>query len=162
MGSKRSRRTMLKTAGIAALGMPAASRGSASGAAAAAEAPSTIPKAGPRVEGTDTPKICLEANLGGAAPGASPEEAAAASARRIRQLGVDHVISGGPPIPWEENRLREMMDRLKNNGLTLANLMIVGFPNAIYNRPGNDPEHEKVIQSIRAAGNGSVAVVEYH
>ena len=116
----------------------------------------------PRFETKDTPKICLEANLGGVAPGVSPEEAAAAAARRIRQLGVDHVISGGPPIPWEENRLKEMMDRLKNNSLTLANLMIAGFPNAIYNRPGKDADIEKVIQSIKAAGKVGLPVVEYN
>ena len=72
----------------------------------------------------DLPTICLEAGLGGAAPGASADEAAAAAARRIRQVGVEHVISGGGRIPWEEGRLKEMMDRLKTNGLTLANLMI--------------------------------------
>ena len=50
-----------------------------------------------------------------------------------------------------------MMDRLKANGLTLANLMIAGFPNAIYNRPGKDADIEKVIQSIKAAGNVGLA-----
>src|SRR5437899_11819620 len=121
---------MLKTAGLAALAMPA--RGVSSVEAAA----------GPP---TDLPKICLEAGLGGAAPGASPDQAMAAAARRIRQLGVEHVISGGPRIPWEEARLREMMDRLKANGLTLGNLMISGFPNAIYNRPGKNADIENVI-----------------
>ena len=145
---------MLKTAGAAALGIPVAYGVSP---AAAAATPGR-----PRVEGKDTPKICLEAGLGGAAPGASADEAAAASARRIRQLGVDHVISGGPRIPWEESRLKEMMDRLKSNGLTLANLMISGFPNAIYNRPGKDADIEKVIQSIKAAGNVGLPVVEYN
>ncbi len=116
----------------------------------------------PALEGKDTPKICLEAGLGGAAAGASAEEAAAAAARRIRQLGVDHVISGGPRIPWEEARLKEMMDRLASNGLTLANLMIAGFPNAIYNRPDRDADIDKVIQSIRAAGKVGLPVVEYN
>ena len=55
-----------------------------------------------------------------------------------------------------------MMDRLKANGLTLANLMISGFPNAIYNRPGKDADIEKVIQSIKAAGNVGLPVVEYN
>jgi mannonate dehydratase len=141
---------MLTTAGAAFAGMPAALRASVS----AGQRP-------PRVEAKDTPKICLEAGLGGA-PASGTDEAAAATARRIRQLGVDHVISGGPPIPWEESRLREMMDRLKNNGLTLANLMIAGFPNAIYNRPGKDADIENVIQSIRAAGKVGLPVVEYN
>ena len=138
---------MLKTAGLAALAMPA--RG-VSRLEAAAGPPGELPK------------ICLEAGLGGAAPGASADEAAAAAARRIRQLGVDHVISGGGRIPWEEGRLKEMMDRLKSNGLTLANLMIAGFPNAIYNRPGKDADIENVIQSIRAAGKVGLPVVEYN
>jgi len=142
---------MLKTAGAAALGM-GASRGTSAAAAGA--------QSRPHFEGKDTPKICLEASLAPPA-GVSAEEAAAASARRIRQLGVDHVISGGGRIPWEESRLKEMMDRLKANGLTLANLMISGFPNAIYNRPDKDADIEKVIQSIRAAGKVGLPVVEF-
>src|SRR5437773_2117999 len=143
---------MLKTAGAAALGVRAAY--GASPAAAASQSR-------PHFEGKDTPKICLEMGLAPPA-GASPEEAAAASARRIRQLGVEHVISGGPRIPWEESRLKDMMDRLKANGLALANLMISGFPNAVYNRTGRDADIEKVIQSIKAAGNVGLPVVEYN
>jgi len=154
VSTRSSRRTLLKTAGAAALGIPVAYGVSPASAATTARQP--------RVEGKDTPKICLEAGLGGAAAGASADEAAAGTARRIRQLGVDHVLSGGPRIPWEESRLKEMMDRLKNNGLTLANLMISGFPNAIYNRPGKDADIEKVIQSIKAAGNVGLPVVEYN
>ena len=109
MSTRPSRRTMLKTAGLAALATPASrvSRVDADG--------------GRRMEPPgERPKICLDAGAGGAPPGASPEETAAASARRIRQLGVEHVISGGGRIPWEETRLRETMDRHKANGLTLA------------------------------------------
>jgi mannonate dehydratase len=153
VSSKPSRRTLLKTAGAAALGIPA-TYGLSPTVAAAQRAP--------RGEGKDTPKICLEAGLGGAPPGTPPDEAAAAAARRIKQLGVEHVISGGPRIPWEEARLEEMMDRLKSNGLTLANLMISGFPNAIYNRPDKDGDIEKVIESIKAAGRVGLPVVEYN
>ena len=117
----------MKSAGAAALALPAAYGVSASAAAAQSR---------PRFEGKYTPKICLEAGLGGpAAPGVSTDEAVAAAARRIRQLGVEHVLSGGGQIPWQESRLKEMMDRHKANGLTVANLMISGFPNAIYSRP---------------------------
>jgi len=61
---------------------------------------SATARSGARFEGKDTPKICLEAALGGSPgnPAGSNDEAAAA-AQRIRQLGVDHVISGGGPIP---------------------------------------------------------------
>ena len=143
---------MLKSTAAAALGIGAVSR-------AVPEARTAQSR--PRFEGRDTPKICLEANLAPPA-GATGEDAAAASARRIRQLGVEHVISGGPRIPWEESRLKDMRDRLEANGLTLANLMISGFPNAIYNRPGRDADIEKVIQSITAAGNVGLPVVEYN
>ncbi len=144
MAHRHSRRAILKMAGTAAL----------------------APALGTRVVRTDaqdrprvmTPNICLEA---GAAMGESAEEAAAA-ARRIRQLGVEHVIGGGGRIPWEEARLSQMMTRLKANGLTLANLMIAGFPNAIYNRPDRDADIEKVMASIRAAGNVGLPVVEYN
>lgn len=150
--TRLSRRTLLKTTGAAALGARAVYGTSPAVAGGQSR---------PHFEGKDTPKICLEAGLT-PPPGASPEEAAAASARRIRQLGVEHVISGGPRIPWEESRLREMMDRLKSNGLTLANLMISGFPNAIYNRPDKDADIEKVLQSIRAAGKVGLPVMEYN
>jgi len=65
---------------------------------------------------------------------------------------VNHVLTGGGRIPWEKNQLKDMIDRLKANGLSLGNLMIAGFPNTLYGRPGRDEEIEKVIQSIRAAG----------
>ena len=77
----------------------------------------------PKFEGKDTPKLCLAiGDGGGAAPpnatgigtaGLTPE---AASARRLKQIGIDWVLSGGPRIPWEESRLREQMDRLKGYG----------------------------------------------
>ena len=146
--NKPSRRTVLKTAaGVAALAVPVPTAGRE------LQTPSK-----PHFEGNDTPKICLEA---GQAASASGDEAAAA-ARRIRQLGVTHVISGGGPIPWDEGRLRDVMTRLKDNGLTLANLMIAGFPNAIYSRPGKDEDIQKVIASIRAAGRAGLPVVEYN
>jgi len=150
MSAKPSRRTLLKTAGLAALGFPASGVSLVTAGRPRPDAPRNLPK------------ICLEAGLGGSAPGASPDEAAAAAARRIRQLGVEHVISGGPRLPWDEAQLRQTMDRLAANGLTLANLMISGFPNAIYNRPDKDADIEKVIQSIRAAGKVGLPIVEYN
>jgi mannonate dehydratase len=141
---------MLKAAGAAALS-PAASSSAA------------IP--GPRSEGKDTPKICLGlGDGGGLGPGASGslEEREVSAARRIKQLGVDYVLSGGARMPWEEDQLRARMDRLKAQGITLGNLMIGGFPNAIYNRPGRDEDIEKVIQSVKAAGKTGLPVVEYN
>jgi mannonate dehydratase len=112
----------------------------------------------PKPEGKDTPKICLEAGAGGLSAGTIDE----AGCRKIKQLGVDHVLTGGPKIPWEENQIKDMMDRLKAGGLTLGNLMITGFPNTIYGHPGRDEEIDKVNQSIRVAGKLGLPVVEYN
>jgi mannonate dehydratase len=131
---------------------------------------------GPRFEGKDTPKIGLAVGDGGGpipapAPGAEGARGgrgggfganAEASCKRLKQIGVDWALSGGPPIPWDEARLKEQMERYKSYGITLGNLMIGGFNNAIYNKPGKDEEIEKVIQSIRAAGKAGLPVVEYN
>jgi mannonate dehydratase len=140
-----SRRKILQTAGAAALStsIPAAS---------AAPIPPLL------AEGKDTPKICLGLGDGGA-PSAAQDPTAA---RRIAQLGVTRVLGGGGPIPWDQKQLKEMMDRLQANGLTLGNLMIAGFPNTLYGRPGRDEEIEKVIRSIRVAGRVGLPVVEYN
>jgi mannonate dehydratase len=138
-----SRRTMMKSVGAAALLAPLAHGADA-------------PQLGR--EGRDTPKICLEMG-GGRLSAGSPDEA---GMRRVKQLGVDYVLMAGPPIPWREDQIRSIMDRLKSGGLTLANMMIVGFPNAIYGRPGRDEDIEKVRQSIRAAGRAGLPVVEYN
>src|SRR4051794_22090458 len=111
---KISRRTLIGTAGIAAL------------------APTPGPAASMpenKFEGKDTPKLCLAIGDGGGlggggrrggtpppaespAPGLPELTPEAASARRLKQIGIDWVLSGGPRIPWEEARLREQMDRL--------------------------------------------------
>jgi mannonate dehydratase len=138
-----SRRQMMEAAGAAAL-------------AASASYGATMPS--PRAEAKDTPKICLDTGAGlPTTPGFDE-----AAARRVKQLGVEYVLSGGPRIPWEEAPLKERMDKFKAAGLTLGNLMIAGFPNAIYGRPGRDEEIEKVIQSIRVAGKVGLPVVEYN
>jgi mannonate dehydratase len=107
---------------------------------------------GPLVEGPATPKLCL---------GVGPLEPV--SLREVKQLGVNYVLRGGPrALPWQETELQTMLDTVKASGLTLANLMIAGFPNAIYGRPGRDEEIGKVQQSIRAAGRVGLPVVEYN
>jgi mannonate dehydratase len=139
-----NRRRALSTTALAALtpSMPAA-------------APA---KAWPIEEGRGTPKLCLGLNAG-AAPFSPQEEA---EMRGIQQLGVRHVLSGDGRIPWDETALRARIQRLKERGLTLSNLMIGGFPNTLYGRPGRDEEIAKVIQSIRAAGRAGLPVIEYN
>ncbi len=125
----------------------------------------------PRLEGTHTPKLALELTNSGplaTSPGTRPMGSLAvggldeATMRRVKQLGIDHILMGGPPIPWEESDIRGRMDKLKSAGLTLSNMMIGGFPNTIYGKPGRDEEIEKVRQSIRAAGRAGLPVVEYN
>ena len=132
-----SRRNMMKGAAVAAL---APSVGTA--------APS---RSWPVTEGPETPKLCL---------GASPRDEA--GMRRVKQLGVDYILMGGPPIPWTEDDLKARIEKLKAGGITLYNMMISGFNDAIYARPGRDEQIDKVRQSIRAAGKAGLPVVEYN
>ncbi len=139
MNSDISRRKMLQAMGASAL---------------AASANPAAPIPGLWAEGRDTPKLCMSISL---------RELNEAGMRRWKQIGIDHVLMGGPAkLPWQEAEIRSIMDRLKSGGLTLGNMMIVGFPNAIYGRPGRDEEIEKVRQSIRAAGRAGLPVVEYN
>lgn len=135
---RSTRRQLMKAAGASAF---------LQAALAEAQKPSW-----PAAEGPGTPKLCLGAR-------ADLDEA---GMRRIKQIGVDQVLMGGPPIPWTEEAVRERIERFAAGGLRLCNMMISGFPNAIYGRPGRDEEIEKVQASIRAAGKAGLPVVEYN
>lgn len=106
------------------------------------------------------PKIALELSTGARyfATGTVDE----AGMQRVKQLGVNDVLMGGPPIPWLEPDLRALIDKLKTGGLSLGNMMITGFPKTLYGKPGRDEEIEKVQQSIRVAGRVGLPVVEYN
>ena len=139
MSHRLARRTFFQAAGAFAVS-PALAR--AQGA----------PRDWPPAEGPGTPKLCL-----GVGSSAGEKEL-----RRIRQIGVEHVLMGGPPIPWQEDGLRGLVERFRAAGLTVANLMIAGFPKTLYGKPGRDEEIDAVIASIRAAGRAGVPVVEYN
>jgi len=142
MNPNVTRRKLLQAAGATALAAPVAGQ---------------IP--GPRAESSETPKICLQVGDGGLAAGSLTES----GMRRVKQLGVDHVLmGGGPHIPWEESWIKSRMNNLKSGGLTLGNIMISGFPNTLYGKPGRDEEIDKVQQSIRAAGRAGLPVIEYN
>jgi len=135
-----SRRRLVQTLGVSALA--GASAPSASGAF----------DNWPISESAATPKLCL---------GISHLDPA--GLRKVKQLGVDHVLRGGPAVlPWREAELRSIMDTVKAAGLSLSNLMIGGFTNTLYGRGGRDEEIDKVQQSIRAAGRAGLPVVEYN
>ena len=79
-------------------------------------------------EGSDTPKISMEMGASRLSAGGLDE----AGMRRMKQLGVDHVLMGGPRIPWEEREIRSIMDRLMSGGLTLGNMMIAGWASNVW------------------------------
>lgn len=106
----------------------------------------------PRALGTDSPKICILAARG-------TDEA---TMRQWKQVGVDYVVMGGPRIPWQEGELRSIINRFQAGGLTVYQMMIGGFADVIYGRPGRDEQIANVIQSIRAAGNVGLRVIEYN
>ncbi|HEY2944931.1 MAG TPA: mannonate dehydratase [Vicinamibacteria bacterium] len=131
----------------------------AMGAAAfiSSSAPARSARAQPRFtrmpsEGTETPKICLGFYGTVDEPGM----------RRVKQIGVDHVLTGGPSIPWDEADVRARIERFRAGGLTLCNMMISGFNDVIWGRPGAEAQTAQVITSIRAAGKAGLPVVEYN
>ena len=138
-----SRRRMLQSMGAAAV----AAASPAVPASAQAPKFSRMPSEGP-----DTPKICL-------GYWAAADEA---GMRRVKQIGVDYVLTGGPRIPWDEAEIRARIDRFKAGGLTLYNMMISGFNDVIWGRPGADRQIADVIASIRAAGRAGLPVIEYN
>lgn len=105
-------------------------------------------------ESAATPKIACAIDIGS---GVSDN-----AIRNVLQIGVYHVLSGGPQIPWTVSQLQPIFHKLKAAGITLGNLMIGGFPNVLYGRPGRDEEIEKILQSIQTAGHVGVPVVEYN
>ena len=142
MNEPLSRRKLLKAAGAAAF-VPFFP------AIIGCKKTDNVSKPWPILEAANTPKLCM---------GASRTSDIAAM-RRIKQLGVDHVLMGGPPQPWTEAALTEIMDRFSANGLTVINMMIGGFPNTMYGLDGRDEEIEKLHASIIAAGNVGLPVI---
>ena len=106
----------------------------------------------PVLERQDTPKLCMTCSR-------TADEKAM---RRVKQIGIDYVLMGGPRIPWKEDDLRATMENFKKGGLTVMNMMIGGFPNTILGREGRDAEIENIKQSLIAAGKVGLPVVEYN
>jgi len=111
-------------------------------------------------EGKGTPKLAVGMEYGGPITGDR-----AAAARRIKQIGVDHVLSGGPQVlPWTTESLAGVMANWKAAGVQVSNLMINVSSDIIYAKPGKkrDEDIEKIKQSIVAAGASGLPVVEYN
>ena len=134
------------------LGLTTTCQSNASTPTASLKAESSTPKTWPLTEGQDTPKMCYWI-------GRNAEESTLQS---YRQIGVDHAAMGGPPIPWTKEDLQSIIDRFESQGMKVILMMIGGFPNTIYGRDGRDQEIEKVQQSLVAAGQVGLPVVEYN
>lgn len=120
---------------------------------AIAAGPTGTPGGGMPQEGPGTPKIGAPINVRNITPEAM---------RAVKQIGVSHVLSGGPQVPWEADQLKTIVDTLRSGGLELGNLMIAGFPDTLYGKEGRDEEIEKFKASIRAAGKVGLPVIEYN
>ena len=111
-------------------------------------------------ESAATPKIAVGMEYGGPMNGDR-----AAAAQRIKQLGVDHVLGGGPGmLPWTEESLTNVMAPWKAAGVQISNMMINLSSDIIYGKTGDkrDQDIEKIKQSIVAAGKVGLPVVEYN
>jgi len=60
----------------------------------------------PIAENPDIPKLCVGVSM-------NAEEKIM---KQIKQIGVDYVLMGGPPIPWTVEALRTIMDRFRTQG----------------------------------------------
>jgi mannonate dehydratase len=150
---ENNRRSFIKqTASLAAcLSIGEISRGSSAASFSAAIAKDKK-VTWPVTEGPDTPKIILN----------SSANASQASMRLIKQFGVDYVLMGGPQLPWTEDRLREILDRFKVEGLSVINMMLPTISDIIYAGAGRDEQIKNVQDSLVAAGKAGLPIVEYN
>jgi mannonate dehydratase len=104
----------------------------------------------PVTEREDTPKIAMG--------GGGSEE----GIRRIKQMGVTHVMSSVGGNPWTVEDVSEIKDHLEANGLVHCQSYIGGIDDVIYGRDGAEEQIENFKQSLRAAGEAGLAMVEYN
>ncbi|MGA1995726.1 MAG: hypothetical protein ABSH45_08095, partial [Bryobacteraceae bacterium] len=107
----------------------------------------------------------------GTAPAPAAEEAPGGSRglvrnlpaayRRVRQLGVTHLI-GVPVGNWTEESIRSAIRTAKDVGLVAYNSMINLPASVIYGRESRAKDMEPFIASIEAAGKAGLPVVEYN
>jgi len=148
--SSFDRRTLLKSVGAAALLGTVPPSGVDAAAQDAASYPATF--RGLPGDGAGRPRICL-----GTSPAADD-----ATLRRLKQIGVSHVLMGGGNAPWKEDELKARMDRFKAAGVEIINLMITGFNDVIWGGPKAEEQTAAVVESIQVAGRLGLPVVEYN
>jgi len=116
-------------------------------------------------EGPGSPKIAVGMGDSGAEPARGalapdPSE----GPRRIKQIGVNYVLGGGPQTPWTEESLNPILQRWSAAGITVGNLMINLSSDILYGKEGakRDDDIARVNESIVAAGKVGLPVVEYN
>jgi len=144
------RRHLLKTVGAAAL---LGAAGTGARVAAAADGPTyPVTFRGMPGDGPGRPRLCLGAP-------ANPDDG---QLRRLKQIGVAHVLMGGPAAPWKEDELKARMDRFKAGGIEIINMMIGGFNDVIWGGPKAEEQTANVVESIKVAGKLGLPVIEYN
>jgi mannonate dehydratase len=88
----------------------------------------------------------------------------AASYRRIRQLGVTHLlgVGVGGGAPWKEENIRSAIQTAKDAGMVAYNSMINVPPSILYARPERGKDMEIFLASVEAAGKAGLPVIEYN
>jgi mannonate dehydratase len=87
----------------------------------------------------------------------------AASYRRIRQLGVTHLLGVGiGGSPWTVENVTRAVQTAKDHGLVAYNSMINLPRSVIYGTETRSKDMEPFIGSLEAAGKGGLTVVEYN
>jgi mannonate dehydratase len=111
----------------------------------------------------DAPLSPPPAGAAGGPGGGRGGQNVAASYRRIRQLGVTHLLGVGMgQTPWTVENVKRAVETAKEHGLVAYNSMI-GIPNSItYGRETRSKDMEIVLSSIDAAGKGGLPVIEYN
>jgi mannonate dehydratase len=158
---KFSRRTALEILGAGALAPGVAFSQGASQVPAPPKESKGTPKIAVGMGDSGIPMGRGAAAGGGAnAQAPDPEE----GPRRIKQLGVNYVLSGGPRAPWTEDSLTAVMKPWADMGITVGNLMINLSPDILYGKEGakRDDDIAKIDQSIVAAGKVGLPIVEYN
>ena len=122
---------------------------------------------GPLPAGMQPPAAAPGPGRGGGGYGGTlapkPADAGLAAYRRIRQLGVNHLLGVGVGgFPWTVESVGRAVQTAKDNGMVAYNSMINIPANIIYGRDGRDKDLELVIASIQAAGKAGLPVVEYN
>jgi mannonate dehydratase len=114
----------------------------------------------PLSEGPGTPKLVL----------GCPLNAEVKQMRRLKQIGVNCVSTGGWTNsesqthlkPWNVEELKGYMDKFKEQGLTLINLMHPVGTNIVLGRAERDAEIEVFKESLHVAGKCGLPNVEYN